>query len=150
MISAKNRSPSPTRLEMAPWHPPTPHARASLLRTLRYDTEANYDTTRYSRVWRLTRRGAVITSTSTYEASAAALDARTVQHYERLGQEIPPGRPTAVQILASFRGRFQRAKTHHYFCTCMHPFLLQCTSQTSRKGEISISGFFAPNKEGRF
>ena len=27
---------------------------------------------------------------------------RAVEHYARLGQEVPPGRPTAVQILASF------------------------------------------------
>ena len=37
-----------------------------------------------------------------YATAAAALDARTVQHYARLGQEVPQGRPTAVQILASF------------------------------------------------
>ena len=37
-----------------------------------------------------------------YATAAAALDARTVQHYALLGQEVPPGRPTAVQILASF------------------------------------------------
>ena len=30
------------------------------------------------------------------------LDVRTEQHYTRLGQPVPEGRPTAVQILASF------------------------------------------------
>ena len=37
-----------------------------------------------------------------YSAGAAALDVRTEQHYTRLGQPVPEGRPTAVQILASF------------------------------------------------
>ena len=37
-----------------------------------------------------------------YTAGAAALDVRTEQHYTRLGQPVPEGRPTAVQILASF------------------------------------------------
>ena len=37
-----------------------------------------------------------------YTAGAAALDVRTEQHYTRLRQPVPEGRPTAVQILASF------------------------------------------------